>query len=198
METFGFFVPRELRPHLKLKLQKTFESAKIKVEFHQYAYLVTADGHQNGFFCEVCSPVQILMQQAAAIIKQEIGLDVEQTIPLTNAVSPSTGCVTKALHTEIDISDMRDFCEQILKIKSALKQVKAYTGIYATVLLLARPKDFKLIGFSPADSQTNPDVWQKYLGQELRKCGYTPRFSGSWTTSPEIYRRILAQAQKKN
>lgn len=194
METFGFYVSSH--PLFTQKLQKTFDENQIKVEIHQYAYLISEDSFKEGIFCEICSPSQMNMQKAARILLQLTEKDFEVSIPLNFASSPSTGYVNKALHAEIDVANLPELRTHFDNLKSSLAELRNFTGIKGSLILYARQKDFKLLGFSPARPNTSADAWQKYLGKGLRKHGYTPRFSNCWTTSLIIYGEILAAAKK--
>lgn len=197
METYGFFVADTLYKPLCSKLQRVFNEKKLKIELHKYAYLISEDSYQEGYFCEICSPSQMIMQKAASILQQVAGKEFELSIPLDFAASPSTGCINKAVHAEIDVLNLPDMSNHFNNIQSALTQLRKYTGIKSSLVFYARQKDFKLLGFSPAQPGICIDAWQKYLGNGLRAHNYRPRFSNCWTTSPAIYSQILASAHKQ-
>ena len=97
---------------------------------------------------------------------------------------------------EVDVINLTNLQKHTKKFQSVLAELRKFTGIKGSLILYARPTDFKLLGFSPAQPDISADAWQKYLGKGLRDKGYIPRFSSCWTTSPAIYKEILKKAKE--
>ena len=144
-------------------------------------------------------PHQMEYQTALQVINQTFGLQIDElTVPINNVPAPGFGIITKSVYVKIASGPCttRQFNKQAFKLCSLLRQ-PFLCG--SQLILSCIPEGFEIHGTSPIAAGSNPDAWQQYLGQALRKAGYSPAFSQTWSTNADITARLKAQnIERKN
>ncbi len=166
----------------------SFQNHKQGLNFQLGCLITLAHAHQM----EYAKALKILGTELST---NDLFKSDEYTAPLNSVPAAGLGQVTKTLYCTLDANpSLENYKYHLNRLSTMLHQLYKQVRFLPSLLLVLEDEEISLQATSPIALNTNYFAWQQYLSKALKKEGYTPFFSTTWSTNAEL----TAYYQEKN